>query len=57
MPSKHNEVVQEPNIEQTYTTRSLENTLTWGDQKITEPVDEVSNIHAIYYDRKRKAIV
>jgi hypothetical protein len=32
-------------------------TLTWGDQQIPEPVDEVADIHAIAYDRKRKAII
>jgi hypothetical protein len=56
-PSEHNEEVQEPNLEQVYTTGSLGNTLTWGDQQIPEPVDEVADIHAIAYDRKRKAIV
>jgi hypothetical protein len=31
-PTRHNEEVQEPNIEQVYTTDSLGNMLTWGDQ-------------------------
>jgi hypothetical protein len=31
--------------------------LTWGDQQIPEPVDEVANIYAISYDQKRKSIV
>jgi hypothetical protein len=31
--------------------------LTWGDQQIPKPVDEVVDIHAISYDRKRKSIV
>jgi hypothetical protein len=31
--------------------------LTWGDQQIPKPVDEVADIHAISYDRKRKSIV
>jgi hypothetical protein len=44
-------------LEQVYTTGSLGNTLTWGDQQIPEPVDEVADIHAISYDRKRKAII
>jgi hypothetical protein len=56
-PSEHNKEVQEPNLEQVYTIRSLGNTLTWGDQQIPEPVDEVADIHAIAYDRKRKAII
>jgi hypothetical protein len=34
----------------------LGNTLTWGDQ-IPKPIDEVSDIQAIAYDRKRKAIM
>jgi hypothetical protein len=56
-PSEHNEEVQEPDLEQIYTTGNLGNTLTWGDQQIPEPVDEVADIYAISYDRKRKAIV
>jgi hypothetical protein len=56
-PSEHNEEVQEPNLEQVYTIESLGNTLTWGDQQIPEPVDEVADIHAIAYDRKRKSII
>jgi len=35
----------------------LGNTLTWGDQKIHEPVDEVANIHTNSYDQKRKSII
>jgi hypothetical protein len=31
--------------------------LTWGDQKIPEPMDEVADIHAIAYDQKRKYII
>jgi hypothetical protein len=56
-PSEHNEEVQEPDLEQIYTTGSLGNTLRWVDQQIPEPVDEVVDIHEIAYDRKRKAIV
>jgi hypothetical protein len=56
-PSRHNEEVQEPDLEQVYTTGSLGNTLTWGDQQIPKPVDEVADIYVISYDRKRKAIV
>jgi hypothetical protein len=33
------------------------NKIAWGDQQIPEPVDEVADIHAIAYDRRRKAIV
>jgi hypothetical protein len=56
-PMRHNEEVQEPNLEQIYTTGSLGNMLTWGDQQIPELVDEVADIYAISYDQKRKAIV
>jgi hypothetical protein len=56
-PSEHREEVQEPSLEQVYTIGSLGNTLTWGDQQIPEPMDEVADIHAIAYDRKRKAII
>jgi hypothetical protein len=56
-PSEQNEEVQESDIEQIYTIDSLGNTLTWGDQQIPEPVDEVADIYAISYDQKRKAIV
>ena len=31
--------------------------LTWGDQRIPEPMDEFTDIHAISYDRKRKVIL
>jgi hypothetical protein len=31
--------------------------LTWGDQQIPEPVDEVADIQAISYDQKRKSIM
>jgi hypothetical protein len=56
-PSEHREEVQEPSLEQVYTIESLGNTLTLGDQKIPETVEEVANIHSIAYDYKRKAIV
>jgi hypothetical protein len=56
-PTRHSEEVREPNLEQIYTTGSLGNKLTWGDQQIPEPVDEVADIYAISYDQKRKAIV
>jgi hypothetical protein len=52
----HMEEVQEPNLEQIYTTGILGNTLTWGEQQIPEPVDEVADIQAIAYTRKRKSI-
>jgi hypothetical protein len=56
-PSGHIEEVQEPSLEQIYTVGSLGNTLTWGEQQIPEPVDEVVDIQAISYDRKRKSIM
>jgi hypothetical protein len=56
-PSEHNEEVQEPNLGQVYTSRSLGNTLTRGDQQILEPMDKLDDIHVIAYDRKRKAII
>jgi hypothetical protein len=56
-PSEQNKEVQESDLEQIYTTDSLGNMLTWGDQQIPEPVDEVADIYAISYDQKRKAIV
>jgi hypothetical protein len=51
------EEVQEPSLEQIYTIGSLGNMLTWGDQQIPKPMDEVVDIHAISYDRKRKYIM
>jgi hypothetical protein len=51
------EEVQEHNLEQIYTIKSLGNMLTWGDQQIPEPMDEVSNIHAITYDWERKDVM
>jgi hypothetical protein len=56
-PSEHMEEVQEPSLIQIYTIESLGNMLTWGDQQIPKPVDEVVDIHSIAYDRKRKAIM
>jgi hypothetical protein len=56
-PSEHMEEVQEPILEQIYIVGSLGNMLTWGDQQIVEPVDEVVDIQAISYDRKRKSIM
>jgi hypothetical protein len=40
---------------QIHTFRSLGNTLTWGEQQIPEPIDEVANIQVITYDRKIKS--
>jgi hypothetical protein len=54
---EHMEEVQEPSLEQIYTIGRLGNMLIWGDQQIPKLVDEVSYIHAIYYDLKRKAIM
>lgn len=56
-PSKHIEEVQEPILEQIHTFGSLGNTLTQGEQQIPEPIDEVTDIQAISYDRKRKYIM
>jgi len=56
-PSEHREEVQEPSLEKIYTIRSLGNILTWGDQQIPKPMDEVADIHAISYDRKMKDIM
>jgi hypothetical protein len=56
-PSEDKEEVQEPSLENMYTIRSLGNTVTWGDQQIPKLVEEVSDIHVIAYDRKRKDIV
>jgi hypothetical protein len=56
-PSEHKEEVQEPSLKQIYTIGSLGNMLTWGDQQIPEPMDEVADIHAITYDQKWKSIV
>jgi hypothetical protein len=48
---------KEPTMEHFYTSGSLGNTLSWGDQQILEPVDEVVDVQAISYDKKRKAIM
>jgi hypothetical protein len=56
-PSEHRDEVKEPSLEPVYTIGSLGNTLTWGDQQIPEPLDEVANIHGIAYDQKMKAII
>jgi hypothetical protein len=44
-------------MEHLYMTGSLGNILSWGDQQILEPVDEVVDIHDISYDRKRKVVM
>jgi hypothetical protein len=41
-PSEKNKEVQESDLEQIYTTSSLGKILTWGDQQIPKPVDEVA---------------
>jgi hypothetical protein len=43
-PLGHMEEAQEHILEQIHTARSLGNTLTWGEQQILEPVDEVADI-------------
>jgi hypothetical protein len=55
--TKQSEEVREPTPEQIYTAGSLRNNLTWGDQQIPEPIDEVADIYAISYDQKWKAII
>ena len=49
--------LKEPAMEYLYTVRSLVSTLSWGDQQIPEPVDEVVDIQEISYDKKRKAMM
>jgi hypothetical protein len=57
-PLEHmEEVKQVPVLEKIHTTGSLGNTLTWGEQQIPEPIDEVVDIQVISYDRKRKSIM
>jgi hypothetical protein len=56
-PLEHMKEVQEPILEQMHTVGSLGNTLTWGEQQILELFDEVADIQAIAYDRKRKYII
>jgi hypothetical protein len=48
--SEHMEEVQEPILEQIYTTRILGNMFTWGEKQIPELMDEVVDIQAISYD-------
>jgi hypothetical protein len=56
-PPGHMEEVQEPVLEKIHTAGSLGNTLTWGEKKIPEPIDEVVNIEEITYNKKRKDIM
>jgi hypothetical protein len=44
-------------MEHLYIVGSLGSTLSWGDQQILEPVDEVIDIHVISYERKRKVVM
>jgi hypothetical protein len=48
---------KEPTLEHFHTPGSLSNAISWGDQPIPEPVDEVVDVQAITYDRKRKVVV
>jgi hypothetical protein len=48
---------KEPTLEHFHTPGSLGNALSWGDQPIPEPVDEVVDVQAIAYDRKRQVVV
>jgi hypothetical protein len=48
---------REPTMEHLYMEGGLGNTLSWGDQQIPEPIDEVVDIHDNSYDRKRKAMM
>jgi hypothetical protein len=46
-----------PVMEHFHTPGSLENILSWGDQPIPEPLDEVVDVESIVYDRKRQSLV
>jgi hypothetical protein len=48
---------KEPAMEHLYTSGSLGNTLSCGDQKIIEPIDEVVDVRDISYEKKRKAMM
>jgi hypothetical protein len=48
---------KETALEHFHTPGNLGNFLTWGDQLIPEPVDEVVDVQAISYDRKRQVVV
>jgi hypothetical protein len=43
-----------PTLEHFHTPGSLGNALSWGDQPITKPVDELVDVYTISYDRKDK---
>jgi len=45
---------KEPTPAHFHTPGSLSNTISWGDQPIPEPVDEVVDVKTIAYDRKRQ---
>jgi hypothetical protein len=49
--------LKEPTVEHIYMAGSLGSTMSWGDQPIPELVYEIDDIHAIYYDRKRKYVM
>jgi hypothetical protein len=48
---------QDPISEHFYTPGSVRNILSWGDQPIHQPVEEVANLESFAYDRKRRSIV
>jgi hypothetical protein len=49
--------LREPTMEHLYMIGCLGNTMSQGDKHIPEPVDEVTNIKEIYYDRKIKVVM
>jgi hypothetical protein len=51
------EEIQEPISGHFYTPGSLGNVLSWGDQPIPHPIEEVTNLEYFTYDRKMKSIV
>jgi len=48
---------KEPVMENFHTLGNLGNILSWGDQQFLELVNEVVEVQAISYDRKRKMVV
>jgi hypothetical protein len=48
---------KEPTMEQLYTYGSLENILSWGDQPIPDPLEEVADLEFVAYNRCKQAIV
>jgi hypothetical protein len=55
--SQPREKIKETTIEKFHIPGCLRNILSWGDQLVPQPIDEVVNLDSLAYDRKLKSII